>query len=88
MPLLPHAKVLLWLLFNMSAIKFTVDVLPFVPVIHIYFDFLIDWSISISVVILHNELINSAKRLQSDLDPVVRDAADWAIAKLKGPSNV
>jgi len=36
----------------------------------------------------NNELINSAKRLQSDLDPVVRDAADWAIAKLKGPSNV
>ena len=36
----------------------------------------------------NNELINSAEKLQSDLDPVVRDAADWAIAKLKGPRNV
>ena len=36
----------------------------------------------------NNELINSAEKLQSDLDPVVRDAADWAIAKLKGSRNV
>ena len=36
----------------------------------------------------NNELINSAEKLQSDLDPVVRDAADWATAKLKGSRNV
>ncbi|MBT4471122.1 MAG: epoxyqueuosine reductase, partial [Rhodobacterales bacterium] len=33
------------------------------------------------------ELIDSAKKLQLDLDPVVKDAADWAIAKLKGSTN-
>ena len=36
----------------MSEIRFTVDVLPLVPVMHMYFDFFIVWSISISVVIL------------------------------------
>ena len=37
-PLLPHAIALISLSFKISASKFTVEVLPFVPVIHINFD--------------------------------------------------
>jgi epoxyqueuosine reductase len=35
----------------------------------------------------NKELINNAKKLQSDLNPVVQDAANWAVSKLKGHLN-